>query len=174
MDHTDHTNLLRNGVAASGGVWADFGAGTGAFTLALAELIGPLGEIYCIDQDAHALQANERAIHADFPETSAHYQVADFALPLALPSLHGIVMANALHFEQAQVEVVQLLRSYLRPAGRLVIVEYNIDRGNFAVPYPVPYRRWERLAQEAGFVHTELLATRPSRFLREIYSAASW
>ena len=90
------------------------------------------------------------------------------------PTSHCIVMANALHFEQAQVEVVQLLRSYLRPAGRLVIVEYNIDRGNFAVPYPVPYRRWERLAQEAGFVHTELLATRPSRFLREIYSAASW
>lgn len=174
MDHTDHTNLLRNGIVASGGVWADFGAGAGAFTLALAELIGPGGEIYCVDQDARALRTNERAMHSNFPETAVQYRVADFTLPLTLPSLDGIVMANALHFEQEQVEVVQLLRSYLRPVGRLVIVEYNIERGNFAVPYAVPYRRWERLAQEAGFVHTELLATRPSRFLREIYSAASW
>ena len=174
MDHTDHTNLLRNGIAASGGAWADFGAGAGAFTLALAELIGPAGEIHCIDRDAHALQDNKRAMRANFPETSVQYRVADFTLPLTLPSLHGIVMANALHFEQEQVDVVQLLRSYLRPAGRLIIVEYNVERGNFAVPYAVPYRRWERLAREAGFAHTELLARRPSRFLREIYSAASW
>ncbi len=174
MDHTDHTNLLRNGVTASGGVWADFGAGAGAFTLALAELIGPEGEIHCIDQDAHALQANERAMRARFTETSVQYRVADFTLPLQLPPLHGIVIANALHFQQEQAAVVQLLGSYLRPAGRLIIVEYNVERGNFAVPYAVPYQRWETLAREAGFAHTELLARRPSRFLREIYSAASW
>src|SRR5690554_4106120 len=41
MNHQDHVNLLRPGVPATGGVWADFGAGTGAFTLALAELLGP-------------------------------------------------------------------------------------------------------------------------------------
>jgi hypothetical protein len=29
------------------------------------------------------------------------------------------------------------------------------------------------MAQRAGFGHTQLLATRPSRFLREIYSAVS-
>lgn len=174
MDHTDHTNLLRNGVTAAGGVWADLGAGAGAFTLALAELIGPAGEIYCIDQDAHALRANEQAMRANFPETSVQYPVADFTLQLPLPSLDGIVMANALHFEQEQLDVVQLLRSYLRPAGRLIIVEYNVERGNFAVPHAVPYRRWERLARDAGFAHTELLARRPSRFLREIYSAVSW
>ena len=38
MDHTDHVNLLRDAVGL-GGTWADFGSGTGAFTLALAELI---------------------------------------------------------------------------------------------------------------------------------------
>ena len=43
MDHTDHTNLLLDGIAAPGGVWADFGAGTGAFTLALARLKESLG-----------------------------------------------------------------------------------------------------------------------------------
>ena len=176
MDHTDHTNLLRGGVASSGGVWADMGAGAGAFTLALAELLGPTGEIYAVDRDAGALRANAQAMAGKFPKTGVHCQAADFTLPLALPLLEGIVMANALHFQfqSDQASVVRELRVYLRPGGRLLIVEYNIERGNFAVPHPVPYSRWERLARDAGFEHTELLATRPSRFLREIYSAVSW
>ena len=37
MQHADHVALLRGGVSSPGGVWADFGAGRGAFSLALAE-----------------------------------------------------------------------------------------------------------------------------------------
>ncbi len=173
MDHTDHTNLLRDGIDGPGGVWADLGAGAGAFTLALAELLGPDGEIEAVDRDARALRENARAMGARFPEVQVRYQVADFTRPLAMPLLDGIVMANSLHFQTDQEAVVQLLRGYLRTGGRLLIVEYNIERGNFAVPHPVPYSRWERLARDAGFERTELLATRPSRFLREIYSAVS-
>jgi hypothetical protein len=62
---------------------------------------------------------------------------------------------------------------YLKPAGRMIVVEYNIGDGNYAVPYPLPYPAWERLAKRTGFGVTRLLATRPSRFLREIYSALS-
>lgn len=174
MDHTDHTNLLRGGIDEPGGVWADLGAGGGAFTLALAELIGAGGEIHAIDRDASALRANERAMRERFPQAHVRYQVADFTQPLALPLLDGIVMANALHFQRDQDAVVRSLRGYLCPGGRVLIVEYNIDRANFAVPHPVPYVRWEKLAGDAGFEHTELLARRPSRFLREIYSAVSW
>jgi hypothetical protein len=41
------------------------------------------------------------------------------------------------------------------------------------VPYPLSYATWEELAQQSGFSSTRLLATVPSRFFREIYSAAS-
>lgn len=174
MDHADHVNLLRNGIPGPGGVWADFGAGTGAFTLALAELLGPGAEIYAIDRDAAALRTNERATHAQFLTTTVHHRVADFTRPLALPPLDGIVLANALHFQRDQGAVVELIRGYLRPEGRLLMVEYNIVQGNAAVPHPVPFPRWQELASEAGFSHTQLLTTRPSRFLREIYSAAAW
>ena len=174
VDHQDHVELLRNGVERTGGAWADFGAGTGAFTLALAELIGPGGEIYAIDKRASALREMERAMHSRFPATKVRCCVADFTRPLDLPLLEGIVMANALHFQRDQEAVVRTLRSYLRPGGRVLVVEYNIAHGNFAVPHPVPFARWEELARQAGFEHTELLATRPSRFLREIYSAATW
>jgi ubiquinone/menaquinone biosynthesis C-methylase UbiE len=174
MDHTDHTDLLLGGVATPGGVWADFGAGTGAFTLALAELLGPTAEIVAIDRDASRLRANEQAMRARFPETRGRYVATDFNHALDLPTLDGIVIANALHFTQNQTHVVELLRSYLVPAGRLLVVEYNTEYSNFAVPHPVPYARWQTLARGAGFAHTEVLVRRPSRFLREIYSAASW
>ncbi len=174
MNHADHVNLLRGGIDRAGGAWADLGAGAGAFTLALADLVGPGAEIHAVDRDASALHANGRAMAAGFPRARVHYDAADFTLPLALPPLDGIVMANALHFQSNQDDVVRRVRGYLRPGGRLLIVEYNIERGNFAVPHPVPYSRWARLARDAGFAHTELLARRPSRFLREIYSAVSW
>jgi ubiquinone/menaquinone biosynthesis C-methylase UbiE len=174
MNHTDHVNLLRNGVPTTGGIWADFGAGTGAFTLALADLIGEDGKIFAIDKDAQALRTQERAMRHQFPHVTVQYRPADFTQPLDLPPLDGLVMANSLHFQRNQEQVVRLLKSYLRPGGRLLIVEYNIERGNFAVPYPVSYRAWQQLAERSGFTQTNLLATRPSRFLSEIYAAASW
>lgn len=173
MDHTDHTNLLRRGIDGSGGVWADLGAGSGAFTLALAELLGPDGAIDAIDRDARALRVNAESMRARFPHVRVRYQVADFTQPLAVPLLDGIVMANSLHFQSDQEAVVRQLRGYLRPGGRLLIVEYNVEHANFAVPHPVSYSRLERLAQDAGFEQTALLARRPSRFLNEIYSAVS-
>ena len=161
MDPPDHRNLLLGGVATRGGVWADFGAGDGAFTLALADLLGPTAQIVAIDRDASRLRANQQAMRARFPETKARYVAADFNQALDLPTLDGIVIANALHFTQDQAHVMELLGSYLGPAGRLLVVEYNIGHSNFAVPYPVPYPRWQTLARGAGFAHTEVVARRP-------------
>jgi predicted RNA methylase len=96
MDHADHVNLLRKGIESPGGVWADLGAGTGAFTLALADLLGPGAEIYAIDRDSTALQTNGRAMRSMFPATGVHYRTADFTRPLDLPLLDGAVMANSL------------------------------------------------------------------------------
>jgi SAM-dependent methyltransferase len=174
MDHADHVTLLRDGVPGPGGVWADLGSGTGAFTLALADLIGPTGHIYSVDKNPGALREQRRAFRARFPKLTVHYLSADLTRPLDLPPLDGVVMANALHFQHEKDGVVQLIHGYLRLGGRLVLVEYNVDHGNPWVPYPLSYGTWETLARRNGFANTRLLATRPSRFLGEIYSAVSW
>lgn len=173
MDHHDHVHLLRNGIPEPGGVWADLGSGGGAFTLALADLIGPTGEIYSVDKDAGVLRQQERTMRTRFPGSTAHYIAADFTRKLDVPTLDGIVMANSLHFVRKKEPVLQLVRGYLRPGGRLLLVEYNADRGNMWVPYPLSYSAWEILAQQNGFSGTQLLTTVPSRFFGEIYSAAS-
>jgi ubiquinone/menaquinone biosynthesis C-methylase UbiE len=173
MEHADHVNLLRRGIPGLGGVWADFGSGAGAFTLALADLIQPTGTIFSIDQNGSALQAQEKQMSRRFPEVRVHYLKANYTHPLELPPLDGIIAANTLHFLQDKDPVVNLLFAYLKPTGRMILVEYNINNGNYAVPYPLPYPAWERLAKRSGFTTTRLLANRPSSFLREIYSALS-
>lgn len=172
MDHADHVALIRAGIDP-GGVWADLGSGTGAFTLALADLLGPAGIIYSIDRDRASLREQQRRMRARFPDVEAHYQVADFTAPLDLPPLDGIVLANSLHFQPDAGPVVARLRDLLRPAGRLLVVEYDTDRGNRWVPYPLSFETWQTLAGQSGYEDTRLLASRPSRFLGAIYAALS-
>ena len=175
MNHSDHVDLLRGAVSGLGGVWADFGAGSGAFTLALAELIGPGGEIFSIDRDAKALRSQEVVYLAQPADKKPiiHFMLADFTDKLPLPSLDGAVIANALHFQRRKDDVIRQISAYLKPGAPLILVEYNVEHGNFWVPYPISYPHWEVLVRSCGLVNTRLLVTKPSRFLREIYSAVS-
>ena len=174
MDHRDHVRLLQEGVLGGGNIWADFGSGEGAFTLALADLLGPSGSIHTVDRDGRPLQVQERKLRDAFPDVLVTSLVADFTKPLTLPPLDGIVMANSLHFERDQLTVLRLVGGYLRPAGRLILVEYDTDHGNPWVPFPLSFRSWAALAREAGFGETQRLASVPSRFLGSIYSALSF
>jgi SAM-dependent methyltransferase len=173
VDHDDHVRLLRDGVEGSGRTWADLGSGTGAFTLALADLLGPGGIIHSVDRDASALHAQAAAMEERFPDVALHQLVADFTRPLPLGRLDGVVMANSLHFQRDKAPVLALLRDCLRHGGRLLLVEYDTDHGNPWVPFPMSYGTWEALAARAGFRDTRLLARVPSRFLGAIYSAIS-
>lgn len=112
-------------------------------------------------------------MRARFPSNTVSYIVADFSRRLDLPPLDGIVMANSLHFLRDKDATLQLLRGYLKPNGRLLIVEYSTDRGNMWVPYPFSYSTWEKMARKNGFTTVQQLATVPSRFFGGMYSALS-
>lgn len=172
MDHADHVRLIREGVEGGGRIWADLGSGRGAFTLALADLLGPGGVIHSVDVDRRALEEQRRRMGARFPDTAVHYHHADMR-SVDLPELDGVVMANSLYFVADKEPLLRRLRARLRPAGRLVLVEYDSDRGNPWVPHPLSYSTWESLAARCGFRETRRLATVPSRFLGRIYSALS-
>ena len=181
MDHKDHVGLLHGGVPerqadATIPVWADLGAGEGAFTLALADLLGPGAQIVALDRDRRALDRLARSMKSRFPDTTLETRAADFTQLLDLPLLDGVVIANALHFvaDASKGVVLQRLRGALRPGGRLIVIEYNADSGNPWVPHPFSYSTWKTLAGENGFTDTRLLATVPSRFLGEIYAAISF
>lgn len=173
MDHNDHLDLIHKGVDTPRGIWADFGSGRGAFTLALADLMEEGGILYSIDHKQGKLEDQKRRMQARFPHREVRYLAADYRMPLTLPALDGILIANALHFQDEKGPVLDLFHAYLKPGGTFILVEYNADRGNRWVPHPMSYPSWEQLSQEHGFANTHLLATKPSRFLGEIYAAAS-
>jgi ubiquinone/menaquinone biosynthesis C-methylase UbiE len=172
MQHADHVGLIRDAVAP-GETWLELGSGTGAFTLALADLLGPRGTIHSIDQDRGALTSQAAALRAQFGAVRVDQRAADFTRPLGFSGMDGVLMANSLHFVRDKAPVLALVRSYLAPGGRFVLVEYDADRGNPWVPYPLSFQTWEKLSTEAGLRDTRRLASVPSRFLGSIYSALS-
>jgi len=172
MDHRDHVNLIRTAKLMPWGAWADLGAGSGAFTLALRELIGAQASLYAVDRESARLGELERAWRMRFGEaTNLHLLPADFTGPLDMPVLDGLLMANSLHFHKDKVSVLRHAGTLLKPGGRLLVVEYNVDAGNVWVPYPCSFEKFQLLATEAGFSMPRQLATHPSSFLRGFYAA---
>lgn len=169
-------DLLLPGITQRGGSWAEFGSGSGIFTLLIRNIAGPEVEIYSVDRDARALEKQRRAFAETYPQTRITYLHSDFTQPLNLPPLDGILMANSLHFVafDRQQAVVEQLSAHLKPSGgKFLIIEYEAQRGNPWVPYPVDYASFEHLAYTAGLRDINRLAAVPSRFLNEMYSAAA-
>lgn len=172
MKHRDHVWLIEKAIPKGKGIWADFGSGDGAFTLALRDIAGEEVEIYSIDKDNYRLANQHKSFLAIFPKSKISFVHADFTKPLDLPSLDGILMANSLHFVQDKVRFLRSAKQYLKVGGKFVLVEYNVDHGNIWVPYPLSYETFVQVAQQAGFAKPEFLERISSEFLQEIYSAA--
>jgi ubiquinone/menaquinone biosynthesis C-methylase UbiE len=172
MDHYDHVNLILPADLSPGAPFADLGAGSGAFTLALRELLGLSADIYAVDRDQNRLNALEQAHRSRFGSVeNLHLIPADFSSEFDLPLVDGVLMANSLHFFKNKKKVLRHVSSFLKPGGTLLVVEYNIDQGNPWVPHPLSFETFHELAPRAGFSQPRLLAKHPSSFLREFYSA---
>ena len=81
---------------------------------------------------------------------------------------------NSLHFVRDKTPVLALVHRMLKPSGRVLLVEYDADKGSHWVPYPLSFGTWRALADANGFSGTRKLASVPSRFLGRIYSAVSF
>jgi SAM-dependent methyltransferase len=193
MDHADHVGLIRPGVDPVLGRgpndpstrppgelgrpgrprWLELGAGEGAFTLALADLLGPGAAIVALDRDRAALGRLAEALGRRAPGLLLELVAGDFRDPLPAGPFDGVLAANSLHFVGDPVPVLRRARTALRPTGRLIVVEYDADRGNPWVPHPFSSERFGDLASAAGFTEPRLIGRVPSRFLNAIYAAAA-
>lgn len=172
MNHRDHVDLLRPGKLSPGESFADLGAGSGAFTLALREVLGPDANLVAVDRDGVKLKSLELAHRSMFGGVENLRLIqGDFMRDLDLPPLGGILMANALHFFKDRITVLRRVADFLEPGGVLIVVEYNTDRGNTWVPHPLSFDTFHNLALRSGFGEPTLLAVKPSSFLGEFYSA---
>ena len=173
MKHADHVALIRGGVKRRGTRWLELGAGEGAFTLALADLVGSDGSILAVDRDRWALAELAARLTSRAPQLALETLVADFETGLPAGPFDGVLAANSLHFVADQPAVVRAIRGVLAPGGALILVEYDAEHGNPYVPHPISLVRWEQLAADAGFTAPRLLHRVPSRFLGSIYGAVA-
>jgi ubiquinone/menaquinone biosynthesis C-methylase UbiE len=165
--------LVRAGVAGGGPAWADLGSGTGAFTAALAEILGPGADLVSVDTDRRGLQSQARELPGRYPQARFQFAEGDFTTDLALAPRDGILVANALHFHRDHCAVLRGMARWLKPGGRLVVVEYDLERPSGPwVPHPLPRSALAAAAACAGLGAPRFLAERPSRYHRgALYSA---
>jgi len=139
--------------------WADLGCGSGTFTTALAHYLQAGSLIYAVDQ--------KLAANLQIP-VPAGIQVKTLELDFVkdewpFTQLDGIVLGNALHYVKDQSAFIEKIERYLKPEGKLLIVEYNTDRPVPTwVPYPLSYLSLEKLFITRGYNHIEMIAERSS------------
>jgi SAM-dependent methyltransferase len=176
MEVREAVELIGAAIPRAVGTWADLGAGEGTFTRALAELLDQGSRLYAVDRDGRALAVLERWA-AQTPLEVVPVR-ADFTKPFELPrlegaALDGVLLANALHFARDADEVLARLAAWLKPAGRVVLVEYERRAASRWVPHPVPFDRFEVLALGAGLSAPHRVASRPSAYGGELYAATA-
>ena len=151
MEQSEMVALIRAGVPEPGGTWADLGAGTGNFSWALAALLGTQATIYAVDRDGKAIKHLQQRLAQSAPGAAIIPVQADITHLLDLPALDGVIMANALHFIRDQPAALALAAGYLRPGGRMLVVEYDLRMPLPWTPFPVSFARLQALAAGAGF-----------------------
>ena len=108
-----------------GQVVADVGAGSGYYTVRLAERVGPTGRVYASDIQPEMLSLlRERVSRAKL--TNVELVLSREADPL-LPEgrFDLMLMVDVYHELSHPQEVLRKLRASLKPDGRLVLIEFR-------------------------------------------------
>jgi SAM-dependent methyltransferase len=173
MDSRDAARLIARAVRR-GETWADLGAGTGTFTVALARLAGPTGAVYAVEREQSAVDAlGAVAGENDLERAGIVVLRADFTERLELPPLDGALLANALHFvdDDEQAQLLRRIADRLVQTGALIIVEYDNRPPSRWVPFPVSLARLADLARIAQLGVPEQIGRRRSMFGGSMYAA---
>jgi arsenite methyltransferase len=104
---------------------ADVGSGGGYFTFSLAKAVGPDGKVYAVDVDD---EMNNLIAQRAKKEGGGNIEVilAKPDDPLLPPSgVDLIFTSNTYHHIDNRVNYLTNLRRYLRPNGRIAIVEFD-------------------------------------------------
>lgn len=139
---------------APGGAVADVGAGSGFFTVRLADAVGDAGLVYAVDISERVLRDLRERIERD-GRGNVKVVVGDTDDPrLPETSVDAVLINNAYHEMDAHQAMLGHLWTALRPGGRLVIVDQidgsrrDADRG----------RQVARHEIGPGFVRADLKA----------------
>ena len=157
-----------------GGVWVDFGAGSGTFSEALADLLGPQGRVIAIERDARALRDLRRVAAQSegvIEAVEGDLRALEAIAALKHSHLAGALFANVLHFFAAPHDVLAEVSDLLEPNAAVVVVEYDRRAASRWVPYPLSLQQLHGAAKRAGLTAPLEIGRRPSRYQGDLYCA---
>jgi predicted methyltransferase len=128
---------------ADGSVVADLGAGSGYFTILLAQRVGPNGTVYAQDIQPQMLEAISRRVQRENLD-NVRTVLGTATDPKLPPNLDAVLIVGAYHEmnDPGQPAVIltlfrNVMRS-LKPQGRIGIVDFLAGAGG---PGPAPDER---------------------------------
>jgi ubiquinone/menaquinone biosynthesis C-methylase UbiE len=158
MEIIEAIDLIKPGVPdkIDGASWADLGCGGGTFTKALATLLGARSKIFAVDKTSQQFSTADEKGEIKFVRL-------DF-LQDQLPffNLDGILMANALHYVHDKIHFLAGLKKHLKPNGQMIIVEYDTEKQNQWVPYPISYKKLVDIFSSLGLTNIKKIGERDS------------
>ena len=104
---------------------ADLGAGSGYFTLRLAEAVGPTGNVYAVDVDPQMLEYIERRAQEKQLDNIQTILAEPHDPKLGSASVDLIFTCITLHHISDRGKYYPLLAQALKPGGRLVNVDFE-------------------------------------------------
>jgi predicted methyltransferase len=106
-----------------GATVADIGAGDGFFTSRLAAAVGPTGRVYAVDASDSAIDRLRRRL-ADEGQSNVTIVKGTTTDPkLPAGRIDAALIVNAYHEMAEHQAMLSAIRTALKPAGRLVLVE---------------------------------------------------
>ena len=167
MQLNEAFKLIQHTITKEKTAFADLGCGNGLFTKALAQLLSAQSIIYAVDKNQTAL--NSFSVDANIQLQKLNIDFIKDEFPFK--NLSGILMANSLHYVEDKNAFLLKAKASLAPGGYFIIVEYDTDKANHWVPYPVSFSALHILFEKINFCSVQKLQTHPSRYWRTIYSA---
>jgi ubiquinone/menaquinone biosynthesis C-methylase UbiE len=124
--HDRRHEILRALGLTRGMAIADVGSGTGLFTLAFAEAVGPEGTVYAVDVVPGFLDhVRARVEKAGFAGRVRLVQANDRSSELPPGSVDAIFMSDAYHHLEYPQHTLASLRAALRPGGVLWLIDFR-------------------------------------------------
>lgn len=123
--HDHRAQIVRTLALRPGMAVADVGAGTGLFTLAFAEAVGPTGTVYAVDLiPAFLAHVRAKITRAKLTQVKL-VQATDRSAELPPASVDLIFISDAYHHLEYPQHVLAGLRQALRPGGSLWLIDFQ-------------------------------------------------
>lgn len=168
-----HRDKIVQAIAAKPGMdVADVGAGTGLFTMLLAERVGPSGTVRAVDITPEFLaHIDRRAREAGLTNVET-VRCAEDSVSLPRNSVDLVFSCDTYHHLEFPLSTMRSIREALRPGGELIIIEFDRVEGESRDWIMGHVRAGREIVRKeiisAGF---EWIEDTPTPYLKENYFA---